>query len=367
MPEAFLIGGARTPFAAWTRGRTAQGRRGGALAKLHPFDAGALAVKGALAKTEASPTRVDRIIFANMYHEGPHACYGARYVGLRAGLPESVPALSVAMACGSGLHAAIEAAQDIRMGESGLTVCGGADVVSRQPKDIFVPSFHDLACAQDIGATLEPLAAAQGIDRAAMDRWTLESQKRAAAAKEKHQEEIVAYGDLDFDDAIMGEAARQRIAEAKPVQGGAVTGANTHAIVDGASALVLAPRSAGALARIAGWGYVGVAPTDMAKASLPAIATALKGAGWQVADVDLWEINETFAGQLLLDVRELGLSEDRVNVNGGALAFGHPFAATGGRQLLALALELRRRGKSKGVASICIGGGLGVAVALETV
>lgn len=372
--EVFLLSGARTPFCVWARGRRGDGARGGALRERDPFDLGAAAIRGALVRGTLAPERVDRVVFGNMYQDGPHACYGARYIGLRAGLPDRVPCLTLSMACGTGLHSLIEAAQDVKSGEADCVAAGGTDVVSRIPKEIFVPSFHDLACGSPIGRTVEPLAAARGIDRAEMDRFALQSHRRARSARAAGRlgEEIVAVDAIAEDDAILPEAEEGRVARAKPAQGeaGGVTSANTHAIVDGASALIVCSGKAlsGAqipLGRLRAWAYAGVAPAEMGLASVPAVREALGRAGWKTAEVDLFEINETFAAQLLIDIRELGLQEAKVNVNGGAIAFGHPFAASGGRLVLGLLLELKRRGLKRGVASICVGGGMGVAVAVE--
>ena len=366
------MGGARTPFSVWSRGKTGAGVRGGALAGLDPFDLGAAALKGALSRAEASPGGIDRLRFGNMYPEGPHGCYGGRYVGHRAGLPETVPAFTLHMSCGTGLHALIEASRDIAGGEADTVAVAGADCPSRQNKEIFLPSFHDLSCGTSIGLATERLAQDRGITREAMDRWSEESHRRAGAAQEDGRlaAEIVPVAGASKDDGILRENIYERIAEAKAMKDGEglITAKNTHAIVDGGSALILSisKGSSRPLGRVLSWGYAAGRPQDMALASLGAVKRALGTIGARVDDVDLFDINETFAAQLLMDMEGLGLDAQRVNVLGGALALGHPFAATGARQVLGLLLELRRRNLKRGVAAVSVGGGQGVAVAVES-
>lgn len=357
------MGGARTPFAVWRRGRTGDGKRGGALAKDHPFDLGADACRAALVKTGVSPESVDFLVFGNVYQIGPNACYGGRYVSLRAGLAPELPSLTVNMACGTGLSALISASREIVAGGVDTVLSVGADTASLIDKSIFIPSFHDQACGREIGETVQTLAAREGIDRAAMDAWSLESHRRARAARDFQREEIVGDG---IDDAVLEDPGPEAFANAKVAHEGAVTSRNTHAIVDGASALVLsATRLDGALGLLLASATVGIEPDRMGVASVAAIKKLLTEAARSVEEIDLFEINETFAAQLLLDIRELNIPKEKVNVNGGGIAFGHPFAATGGKLVLGLLLELGRRGLKTGVASICVGGGLGVAVLVE--
>lgn len=366
MPDAvYILGGARTPFAVWKRGRTGRGKRGGKLAGIHPFDLGAAACRAALTRSAVRAEEVDRLVFGNMYQIGPHGCYGGRYVSLKAGLPPAVPSIALNMACGTGLAALIAASREISAGAAETALCAGADSPSLVDKSIFAPSFHDEACGKDIGETVESFAARRGIDRAAMDAWALESHRRARAAASRLAEEIADDG---FDDAVLDVPEPGVFARAKHTHGGAVTNRNTHAVVDGGSALLLSrtPR-AGALGRFVAGAAVGVEPERMAYASVPAIEKLLRDTGRAVEDVDLFEINETFAAQLLLDCAALSIAREKVNVNGGAIALGHPFAATGGKLVLGLLLELGRRNLKTGVAAICVGGGLGVAVLVERV
>ncbi|MFH2202088.1 MAG: thiolase family protein [Elusimicrobiota bacterium] len=370
MRDAYVLAGARTPFTAWSRGRRGDGGRGGALAGVEVYELGAAALRGALERAQMPPARVDRLVFGNMYQDGPYGCYGARYVGRWAGLPPEIPCLTLHLSCGTGLHALIESAQDVRDGEADIVATGGADIASRLPKAVFLPSFFDRSCDMLIGRTAEILARDAGITRADMDRWTAESHRRAGAARAAGRlaEEIVPVGDVREDDAILTGDVAERLAGAKALREGEglVTDANTHSIVDGASALVVSADGARALGKVLAWEYAAVPPEKMGLASIPAVRGVLKKLGAAAGDIDLYDINETFAGQLLLDIGELGVAEDKVNVNGGALALGHPFAGTGCRQVLALLLELRRRGLRRGIAATCVGGGQGVAVALES-
>jgi acetyl-CoA acetyltransferase family protein len=367
----YVLGGARTPFALWARGRKADGSHGGALQTLDPFDLGAAAIKGALQRTGVGASDVQRLVFSNAYHVGAHAVYGGRYAALRAGLPVGVAAPTVSLACGSGLYAVAAGAREVELGLD-LVAAGGADSSSQVPKEVFAPSFTDLACNLPIGKTVEDLAKSYGFGRAEMDAWALRSHEKARAAQSAGRlaDEIVPTAGLDMDDAIMDPPSAEKLAAAKPGRGSeAVTGANTHAIVDGGSAIILASDKGAAgrrpLGRIVSTAVVGLEPERMGFASVPALRAAAAAAGTRIGDIDLFEINETFAGQVLVDLKELDIPEGKVNVNGGAVAFGHPFAGTGARQILALLQELRRRGLKRGAASICVGGGQGVAAVVE--
>ena len=371
MSDVLILEGARTPFTAWSSGTTGDGRKGGLLKGQDPFDLGAAALKGALAKAGVPPWRVDKVVFGNMYHVGAHACYGARYVGHRAGIPPEVPCLAVNLACGTGLQAVISAAEEIASGRAALVAAVGADCASMVRRDVFVPSFKDLSCGRHIAETAQDLSREHGLSRSDQDRWAALSHDRARAARRRgvFAEEIVPAGEASEDDAILPEPDPGFFERSKPLfEGGSGTHANTHAIVDGGSALLLcaqAPPHGRALGRYLGGAVVGIEPGRMAYASVVAIRGLLVRLGLAVSDIDLFEINETFAAQILVDMKELAIPEDRLNCNGGALALGHPFSATGARLVLTLLKELRRRSLKRGIASICVGGGLGVAVAVE--
>ena len=370
-----ILDGARTPFCAWAGGARADGEKGGALKPLDPIDLGAAALKAALSRSQVLPAAVGQVVFGNTYAVGPHATYGARYVAHRAGVPPEAPGVTVVMACASGLQAVVSAADAVQRGQAHIAAAVGADNCSLVARSVFVPSFKDLMCERPISEIAQEMSKDYGFSRRDQDRWALRSHQRAAAARARgvFQEEITPTGGLDQDDAIIENPTPERFAQAKQLcEGGDATSANTHAIVDGGSAILLADPegargAADALGRLVGSAVVGVAGDRMPYASALAIRKALGAAGWNISEVDLFEINETFASQILVAVKELGIGEDRVNVNGGALALGHPFGGTGPRLVYTLLKELRRRGLKRGMAAICAGGGSGVAVAIETV
>ncbi|MEK7288056.1 MAG: thiolase family protein, partial [Elusimicrobiota bacterium] len=371
MKEVFILGGARTPFAVWAKSKQDDGRPCGALKTFDPFDLGAAALRAALERSGLSGESLDRVVFANTYHVGPHACYGARYVTLRAGLPSRIPGITVNMACGSGLLAVICVAQDIADGRAHLAAAAGADSPSLIPKNIFIPSFNDISCGKQIGLGVDDLARHYGISRQAQDRWALISHERANKAKQEGRlaEEITAVGEAREDDAPLKNPSREYFAALAPVYSdtGTITRGSSHAIVDGGSALIFASNEGAQKTKTAPLGrYVAGAlaaldPDQMGYASIPAIRQLLENTKLAVKDIDLFEINETFAAQIMIDIKELNIPEDKINVLGGAIAIGHPFAATGPRQILSLLLQLKRRGLRRGLASISIGGGQGLA------
>lgn len=374
MGDIFILEGARTPFAAWAGGARGDGRKGGALRPFDPFDLGAAALKGALAKSGLNPGEVGKLIFGNMYQVGSHACYGARYVSHRAGLPARTPCLAVNLACGTGLQALISAASEIELGRADIVAAAGADNVSLVRRDVFIPSFTDISCGLPIALAAQNSARGAGLSRQQQDRWALISHQRANSARGRgvFAEEIAAVGDVKADDAALPDPRPEFFAGSKSLfENGDATHANTHAIVDGGAALILASGKAAAgrnpLGRYLSGIVIGLPAEKMAFASVDAIGRLLKQINLGIGDIDLFEINETFASQMLIDMKELGIPEEKINVNGGALALGHPFAATGLRLALTLLYELRRRNLKRGIASICIGGGLGVAVAVERI
>ncbi|MBI2788641.1 MAG: thiolase family protein [Elusimicrobia bacterium] len=371
MNDVLIMAGARTPFAAWSFGTTGRGTPGGALKELDPQDLAAAALKGALSAASLAPRDVNFIAFGNMYQVGPHGCYGARYVGHRAGCPVETSGVAVNLACGTGLLAVTTAASAIARNEASIAAAVGADTPSRLRRDIFVPSFTDISCGKHIAKTAEERAGEAGLARAAMDAWAWKSHARARASVKLRAAEIVPVAGLAVDDAVLEDASPERFATAKLLFSDGtetMTHANVHGIVDGGAALVLASAKTAkgrALGRLVSSALVGVPPERMAYAAVPAVRKALEQARWRASEVDLWEINETFAAQVLLDQAELGIDAERVNPNGGAIALGHPFGATGVRLVHTLLLELRRRSRRRGVAAISVGGGLGIAVCVE--
>lgn len=371
MNEVLILAGARTPFATWSSGTTGAGAPGGAFKELDAFDLGAFALKGALSRASLSPADLGLAVFGNMYQVGAHGCYGARYVTGRAGCPPEVPGLAVNLACGTGLQALATAAEAVSRGDAPIVAAVGADCPSRLRRDVFVPSFIDTSCGLHIAQTAESRAVEKGLTRADLDAWALRSHRTAAASASYLAGEIVPLAGLNADDAVRPDAAPGHFAQAKPLfeEGPRlVTHANVHGVVDGGAALVLASAKASksrALGRLVSTALVGVPPERMAYAAVPAVRKALEKARWRVKDAELWEINETFAAQVLLDANELAIPEEKINARGGAIALGHPFAATGLRLVLSLLLELKRRGGRRGVAAISVGGGLGIAACVE--
>ena len=379
--DIIFLEGARTPFCLWGGGTRADGvTKGGTLKPLDHFDLAAAALKGALRRSGLEASAVDKIIFGNTYAVGPHACYGARYVGHRAGVPPEVPGITVNMACASGLLSIIQSADAITHGEAKVAAATGGDSSSNVARNVFIPSFNDLMCNRQIALVAQDSSKADGLSREDQDRWALRSHQRASEARMRglFNEEIVPVtlpeggAVVDKDDCIIDDPKPEIFAGSKILfEGEQATSHNTHAVVDGGSAILLAGEDYAhhgkATGRFVGSAVVGVRAQDMANASVKAINQMLPKIGWTKDSVDLWEINETFASQTIVAVKELGLDPDKVNVNGGALAIGHPFGATGPRLALTLLKELKRRGKKRGVAAICAGSGAGVSVAVETV
>jgi acetyl-CoA C-acetyltransferase len=371
--DIFILEGARTPFGTWGGGTRADGQKGGLLKPFDAFDLAAAALKESMRRNQVDPASLDKVVMANTYHVGPHACYGARYVSVRAGVPVEVPNLTVNLACGSGLQTIISSVQEIQLGEADLVAATGADSSSNVPRNVFVPSFKDALCNEQIAQTSQIMSRELGITRAEQDRWSLISHQRAADAKKKGflQEDIVKVGDLDFDDALLENPTPEHFAASKLLfETGDATPANTHAVVDGGSAVLVASSKkakGNVLGRYVSGAVVSVAPEKMARASVVAVDKLLAKSGFKKQEVDLFELNETFASQLLIDLKETGIPEEKVNVNGGAIAIGHPFGATGPRIVQTLLKELKRRGKKRGIAAICVGAGSGIAVLVETV
>jgi acetyl-CoA acetyltransferase family protein len=388
--EAFILGGARTPMAEYV----------GAFQDVSALDLGAHATRAALERSGIAPETVDHVVFGNVLQTSGDAVYGARHVGLRAGIPIEVPALTVNRLCGSGLQAVVSSAQMIRLGESKVAVAGGTENMSQAPhvirgvragfrlgegklEDSLMVALFDTQCGLAMAQTSDRLAQQAGISREEMDAYALRSQQAAAAAAARgvFAEEIVPVDvtrgrktvRVEADDHPRPDTTLEGLAMLRPAFGkdGCVTAGNASGIVDGAAALVVASageaRRSGrkALARVVSWAAVGVPPEIMGIGPVPASRKALAAAGLELRDIDLVEINEAFAGQYLAVERELGLEREKTNVNGGAIALGHPLGATGARLLLTLTLELRRRKGRYGLAAACIGGGQGIAVVVE--
>ena len=390
-PEVFILGGARTPMTDYV----------GALRDVSAIDLGAAAARGALERTGVKPGWVDHVVFGNVQQSSVDAHYGARHVGLKAGVPVDVPALTVNRLCGSGIQAAVSGAQMIQLGEAGIVLAGGMENMSQVPhiirglrsglklgqgklEDWLWEGLTDPYAGCSMAITAENCAVKYGISRQESDEFALRSQQLAAEGWTSGalREEVVpveiktrkGVTVVDRDDHLRPETTMAVLSTLPAAfkKDGIVTAGNASGIVDGGAALVLASADAVAargvkpLGRLVSWASVGVEPTLMGMGPVPSIRKALEMARLSLADVDLFEINEAFAAQYLACEKELGLDRSRVNVNGGAIALGHPLGASGARLLLTLLLELRRRGRKRGVASACIGGGQGIAAVVET-
>jgi acetyl-CoA acetyltransferase family protein len=391
MNEIFILGGARTPMADYT----------GKLKDFSAIELGAIAARAAMERTGVKPEQVDHVVFGNVLQTSADAVYGARHVGLKAGLPIEVPALTVNRLCGSGIQAAINGGQLLQLGEADLVLTGGMESMSQAPhvirglrsglrlgqgalEDTLWSALLDTHCGCTMAGTAENCAAKYHVSREEQDGYAIRSQQLADKAwrEGRLKEEVVPVeiksrkGVELFaqDDHMRPESTMEGLAKLPAAfsKNGCVTAGNASGIVDGGAALLLAS-DAGVkrhglkpLARLTHWAYVGVEPTLMGMGPVPATRKVLERAGLALKDVDLIEVNEAFAAQYLSVEKELGLDRDRVNVNGGAIALGHPLGMTGTRLLLTLTLELRRRGLKRGLATACIGGGQGIAAIVET-
>jgi acetyl-CoA acetyltransferase family protein len=390
--DVFVLGGKRTPMGEYV----------GALKDISAIDLGAVAARGALESTGVGAEEIDHTIIGNALQTSGDAIYGARHVALKAGVPFDRPALTVNRLCGSGIQAIVSGAQMIQLGEAHTCLVGGMESMSQAPhvirgarsgfglgqgklEDSLMVALLDTYCNTPMAGTAENLARKFEISREEQDKYALRSQQEAKRALDAgvFSEEIVPVeiknrkGStlFDRDDHMRPETTMEVLAKLRPAfsKDGFVTAGNASGIVDGAAALVIADenyvKSKGAqpLGRIVSWAYAGVEPEIMGIGPVPATLQALEKAGLKLSDMDLVEVNEAFAAQYLAVEQELGLDRNKTNVNGGAIALGHPLAATGTRLVLTLLLELRRRGGRYGLATACIGGGQGIAIICERV
>ncbi|HEU4928462.1 MAG TPA: acetyl-CoA C-acyltransferase [Candidatus Krumholzibacteria bacterium] len=399
--RAVILGGARTPMAEWVGGKRGDGEPGGALASVSALDLGAAAARGALAKTNVAAEKISHVVMGNALQTSGDAIYGARHVALKAGVPVRVPALTVNRLCGSGIQAVVNAAHIVGEGDE-FVLAGGMENMSQAPhvirgarggfklgqgqlEDSLLVALKDSYCGLLMAQTAEKLARRMGIPREEQDAYALRSTHlgEKAASSGVFAQEIVPVEikrgpktiAVDKDDHYFVNATLEGLAKLKPAFGddGTVTAGNASGMVDGAACLVVADADAAKrdgltpMAEIVAWHVVGVDPSEMGIGPAPAIRGVLEKAGLALSEVDLFEINEAFAAQYLAVEKDLGLDRDKVNVNGGAIALGHPLGATGSRLLLTLAHELARRKKTYGIASACIGGGQGIAMLIQRV
>jgi acetyl-CoA acyltransferase 2 len=396
--EVLIVGGKRTAMAEYC------GTPGYGLFKdLSATDLGGHAIRAALADAGVKPEAVEHVVMGNAMQTSVDAHYGARHAALKAGIPVETPALTVNRICGSGIQSVINAAHLLLCDEASMTVAGGMENMSQapfcvygnevrqgirfgvQPKmtDYLFQGLHDPWCNSFMAQTAEKAAALHGVTRKEADEYALRSHQLGAkaVAAGRFDREIVpvkvkqgrAEIEVKRDDHIKPETTYEALAKLRPAFGenGLVTAGNASGIVDGAAALVVTTGSKAAAlglkarARIVAWHVVGVPPDTMAIGPAPAIQGLLKKVGLGVGDVDLFEINEAFAPQVVACEKALKLDRERLNVNGGAVAVGHPLGASGTRLLLTLCHELEIRNLRRGVASACIGGGQGIAMMIE--
>ncbi|HLY29819.1 MAG TPA: acetyl-CoA C-acetyltransferase [Ktedonobacterales bacterium] len=388
--DIVVLGGARTPFGAFM----------GSLKDVSAIELGAIAGREALARAGIAATDIDQVVFGNVMQTSSDAIYCARHIALKVGAPIETPALTVNRLCGSGLQAVVSAAQSLLLGEGSVALAGGAENMTQAPfvvrgartglslgehkfEDYLWEALIDTYCGCGMAITAENLAERYFLDRETVDAYALRSQLAARHAQEMGylSEEIVPVPVKDRKgretlverDEGIRETSMEALAKlpSRFREGGVVTAGNASGINDGAAALVLATgaaareRELAPIARLVSWGVVGVDPTIMGIGPAPAIRQALKRADLTLDQLDRVEVNEAFSSQYLAVEKELGLAREKTNVNGGAIALGHPLGASGARVSLALINELRRNGLRYGAAALCIGGGQGIAAIYE--
>jgi 3-oxoadipyl-CoA thiolase len=397
--DAFIVDAVRTPM----------GRYRGALAGVRPDDLAAHAIAKAVERTGIDPAAICDVYLGAANQAGEDNRDAARMAALLAGLPVDVPGVTVNRLCASGLEAVNQASRALRLGEGDLYLAGGAESMSRAPWVVPKPeaglprgpqTMHDTSLGwrlinprmaerystESMGETAENVAERYGIAREEQDRFALQSHMRAVAATREGRfaDELVPIeapspdgrdgpAVVDVDEGPRADTSLEKLSRLRPAfrDGGTVTAGNASTLNDGAACLVLATGEraeqlgARPLARVVSIGVAGVDPAYMGMGPVPAIRRALDGAGLSLDDVDLIEINEAFASQALACAGELGIEEERLNVNGGAIALGHPLGCSGARLMTTLVWELRRRGARYGIAALCVGVGQGVATIVE--
>src|ERR671915_1194841 len=390
--DIFILGAKRTPMSSYV----------GALKDVKAIDLGATAARGALEASGVAADEIDHTVIGNALQTSGDAIYGARHVALKAGVPADRPALTVNRLCGSGIQSIISGAHMIMLGEAETALVGGMESMSMAPhviygarsgfplgqgklEDSLMVALLDTYCNTTMAGTAENLARRYEISREEQDRYALRSQQEAKRAQDAgiFAEEIVAVevktrkGSklVERDDHLRPDTTLEVLARLPTAfsKDGFVTAGNASGIVDGAAALVIAggsfvnERGLKPLGRVVSWAYAGVEPDVMGIGPVPAIRKALEKANLRLADMDLVEVNEAFAGQYLAVEKELGLDRSKTNVNGGAIALGHPLGATGTRLVLTVLHELHPRQQRYGLATACIGGGQGIAMIVERV
>ena len=407
--EVVIVGGKRTPFCEWSGGKRGDGEKGGLLSEISAEELGTEVIKGAIEHTNTDPNSVDHVVMGHALQTSGQAIFGARHAGLRAGIPQETPMLTLNRLCGSGAQSVVSAAQMIMLGEADTVVAGGMENLSQAPmvlrgtrhinrlgrpprngdtldkdmEDYLFTNLLDSISNKFMAQTSDELCRRMDVTREQADAFAALSHQRTEESIRTGtwSEEIVSIqvddktiGPKDEDHFVPG-TTKQSLSNLRTHFGpdSLVTAGNASGIVDGAAAVVVKSldraKSDGdePLARIVSWGIVGLEPAIMAYGPVPSSKLALDRAGASIEDVSRWEINEAFAGQAVACMKDLGIDQSVVNVNGGAVGLGHPLAATGTRLLLTLALELRRSGGGLGIATACIGGGQGIAVLIESI
>lgn len=384
----YLIDGARTAFGSF----------GKSLTDVTPTQLGEVTAVEAMKRSNVSPDDITDVVYGNVIHSSKNAAYVARHTALKAGVPASIPAMLVNRLCGSGMQAAVSAMQNLRDQGEGIALCGGIENMSQSPHASFTHRFHNqkfgaiafedmllqtlsdeyIGCG--MGITAENLATQYNISREEQDEFASYSHQRAAEAREsgRFKDEIVSFtlknGELfSEDEGIKPQTTSSKLGQLRPSfqKDGTVTAGNSSSINDGAVSLILAhgkdvqQKKLNPLVEIVSWAVTGVDPSVMGIGPVPAVKKALERAKLTMDDIGLFEINEAFSSQYLAVERELKLERSRTNVNGGAIALGHPVGASGARVLLTLAYEMKKRNETYGAASLCIGGGQGIAMIVK--
>ncbi len=407
--RAVVVGGARTPFCEWLGGKRGDGGPGGRLAPVSAEELGTIAIKGAMEKSGTDPNSVDHVVMGHALQTSGQAIFGARHAGLRAGIPQEVPMLTLNRLCGSGAQSIISATQMIMLGEAEVVVAGGMENLSQAPhvlrgmrgtyklgrppsageeipqdmEDYLFTNLVDGVSGMFMAQTSDELCRRKGVVREEADEYAALSHQRTESSVSSGiwQDEVVS---VETPDGVIDHSHEDHVVLGTTIEtlsglrthfgpDSLVTAGNASGVVDGAAAVVVKAASRAEadgdepIARIVSWGIVGLEPSIMAYGPVPSSQKAIKNAGLTVSDIDLWEINEAFAGQAVACIKDLGIDYDRVNVNGGAVGLGHPLAATGTRLVLTLSHQLKRSGGRFGVATACIGGGQGIAVVVESI
>ncbi|HHW37392.1 MAG TPA: acetyl-CoA C-acetyltransferase [Bacillales bacterium] len=393
MKDVYIVDGARTAFAKF----------GGSFVNISATELGKATAVEAFKRSKVDPEQIDHVIYGNVIHTQKSASYLSRHIGLYSGIPQEVPALTVNRLCGSAMQAVVSAVHHILVGDANIVLAGGTENMSQSPysgftqrfsgakmgnlafEDMLLNTLTDQYTGNGMGMTAEKLAEMYEISRVDQDVFSIESNSRAAQACANgiFAEEIVPVevktrkGSIlvSEDEHIKPDVSLESMSILKPSfkKDGTVTAANASGINDGAVSLIVAGQKAVAdnnlkpIARIVSWAVAGVDPSIMGIGPVPAIKKALERAELTLADIDVVEVNEAFAAQYLAVEKELGLDREKTNINGGAIALGHPVGASGARILLTAAYELRRCNGRYAVTSLCIGGGQGIAMVIERV